>query len=195
MEDEDRYTRITLRIPKDLHTQLSDEADRTSKSLNAEIVDRLSRTFQGDDTAKLMRSNTVLLRALADFVLLRHKHPEVMVTMEEPILSMAQAVKETKDDTLIMKSAEPGYLGYIDALVQVLEQVTEQLGPGWAKKIPEGLGTPSTGIDRSEGFPAGLGSPSESPPGGVPAGLGSPSESSQPKRKTSSIRGIKPKRG
>ena len=45
MEDEDRYTRITLRIPKDLHGLLGEEAARTSKSLNAEIIGRLFQTF------------------------------------------------------------------------------------------------------------------------------------------------------
>lgn len=45
MEDDDKYTRITLRIPKDLHRRLGDEADRTSKSLNAEIIARLQQSF------------------------------------------------------------------------------------------------------------------------------------------------------
>ncbi len=40
-DQEDRYTRITLRIPKDLHQVLTAEAERTSKSLNAEIIGRL----------------------------------------------------------------------------------------------------------------------------------------------------------
>ena len=43
--DDDRYTRITLRIPRDLHRQLEVEALRTSKSLNAEIVGRLRASF------------------------------------------------------------------------------------------------------------------------------------------------------
>ncbi len=47
MEDEDRYTRITLRLPKDLHQLLADAASDTSKSLNAEIVGRLQATFAG----------------------------------------------------------------------------------------------------------------------------------------------------
>lgn len=47
MDDEDRYIRITLRIPKDLHRSLSEAADQTSKSLNAEIVARLQGSFQG----------------------------------------------------------------------------------------------------------------------------------------------------
>ena len=48
MNDEDRYTRITLRIPKDLHRSLSEAADKTSKSLNAEIVGRLQQSFETD---------------------------------------------------------------------------------------------------------------------------------------------------
>lgn len=43
--EEDRYTRITLRIPKDLHSQLQKTADDTSKSTNAEIVARLQNSF------------------------------------------------------------------------------------------------------------------------------------------------------
>lgn len=38
---DDRYTRITLRIPKDLHKVLAEKADATSKSMNAEIIARL----------------------------------------------------------------------------------------------------------------------------------------------------------
>lgn len=43
--DDDRYTRITLRIPKDLHQALQTASDSTSKSLNAEIVNRLTASF------------------------------------------------------------------------------------------------------------------------------------------------------
>jgi hypothetical protein len=39
--EEDRYTRITLRLPKELHARLEAAAAATSKSLNAEIVGRL----------------------------------------------------------------------------------------------------------------------------------------------------------
>lgn len=46
MDKDDRYTRITLRIPKDLHLKLSDAADETSKSMNAEIIARLEESFR-----------------------------------------------------------------------------------------------------------------------------------------------------
>lgn len=43
---DDGYTRITLRIPDGLHSKLTAEAARTSKSMNAEIVARLESSFQ-----------------------------------------------------------------------------------------------------------------------------------------------------
>ena len=45
MEEDDRYTRITLRIPKDLHARIAREAFITSKSQNAEIIARLEGSF------------------------------------------------------------------------------------------------------------------------------------------------------
>lgn len=48
MDTDNRYTRITLRIPKELHSLLTDEAEKTSKSLNAEIVARLERSIESD---------------------------------------------------------------------------------------------------------------------------------------------------
>ena len=46
MDTDDKYTRITLRIPKDLHSRLSGVAEDSSKSLNAEIVGRLQQSFE-----------------------------------------------------------------------------------------------------------------------------------------------------
>ena len=42
---EDRYTRITLRIPKKVHKSLQEAADARSHSMNAEIVQRLEESF------------------------------------------------------------------------------------------------------------------------------------------------------
>lgn len=44
--DEERYTRITLRLPKQLHEQLAAVADAASRSMNAEMVARLDASFQ-----------------------------------------------------------------------------------------------------------------------------------------------------
>lgn len=48
--EEERYTRITLRIPRDLHEKLQEMADRTSKSMNAEIIARLEHSFSDEQT-------------------------------------------------------------------------------------------------------------------------------------------------
>ncbi len=46
--EEERYTRITLRIPRNLHEKLQYEADISSKSMNAEIIARLEQSFSID---------------------------------------------------------------------------------------------------------------------------------------------------
>lgn len=50
MTDEDRYTRITLRIPKDLHALLQEASEGSSKSVNAEIIERVRKSFQSSDS-------------------------------------------------------------------------------------------------------------------------------------------------
>lgn len=69
MEEEDRYTRITLRLPKDLHAALDVAAGATSKSLNAEIVGRLLKSIEPpsiDETEQLQRDLLDALRRDAD---------------------------------------------------------------------------------------------------------------------------------
>ncbi|GBQ07262.1 Arc family DNA-binding protein [Saccharibacter floricola] len=43
---EDRYTRITLRIPKEVHKALLEAAKLQSHSMNAEIVQRLEESIR-----------------------------------------------------------------------------------------------------------------------------------------------------
>jgi len=45
MSKDIEYTRITLRIPTLLHGKLSDEAAIASRSMNAEIVSRITSSF------------------------------------------------------------------------------------------------------------------------------------------------------
>lgn len=73
MDDEDRYTRITLRIPKDLHRGLTDAADQTSKSLNAEIVGRLERSFPDSNESfkREIEAQLATVLARADTLALR----------------------------------------------------------------------------------------------------------------------------
>lgn len=52
---DDGYTRITLRIPDDLHARLTDAAARASKSMNAEIVARLEAAEGFEDERQRMQ--------------------------------------------------------------------------------------------------------------------------------------------
>lgn len=61
MED-DRFTRITLRIPKDLHEQLTAQAEKKSRSMNAEIITRLEKSISDSPEAN------ELARQIADMV-------------------------------------------------------------------------------------------------------------------------------
>jgi len=45
MSSDDRYQRVNLRIPRDLHAQVMEAADARSHSMNAEIVQRLEVSF------------------------------------------------------------------------------------------------------------------------------------------------------
>lgn len=52
MSDDDRYTRITLRIPKELTLKLKEVAESRSHSMNAEIIQRLEDSLP-DESYKL----------------------------------------------------------------------------------------------------------------------------------------------
>lgn len=49
MSKHDDYERITLRIPKDVHRELTELAAANSSSMNAEIIMRLRRTLSNQD--------------------------------------------------------------------------------------------------------------------------------------------------
>lgn len=66
MDEEDRYTRITLRIPKDMHARLDEAADATSKSLNAEIIGRLQVSFDGLGADSELRQELAHTREVLD---------------------------------------------------------------------------------------------------------------------------------
>lgn len=66
MSDDDRYTRITLRIPKELVGSLKEAADARSHSMNAEIVQRLEDSFS-DASLLEIPDLPITVRELGDF--------------------------------------------------------------------------------------------------------------------------------
>lgn len=65
--DDERITRITLRIPRELDERLDAEALRTSKSKNAEIVGRLEESFVERGSADLDAFEAKLDKYLGEF--------------------------------------------------------------------------------------------------------------------------------
>ena len=89
MEEEDRYTRITLRIPKDLHARLEAAAGDTSKSLNAEIVSRLTAAMDLPDIAAFQ-----LRKGLMEFDLAAQRSETLTASLHlfETALALKMAV-------------------------------------------------------------------------------------------------------
>lgn len=54
--NDDGYTRITLRIPNDLHAKLTAEAARSSRSMNAEIIGRLRTGIRDEEDFEIHRA-------------------------------------------------------------------------------------------------------------------------------------------
>lgn len=124
-----------LRMLPELRDKIEESAKVSGRSMNAEIVERLSRSYQADDTVQLLRGNIELLRTLANFMTLRHDHPEIMAPMEESMLKMARAVQATKSERELRAATEPAVQEYTQGLTEMVEKINEILGAGWAKDL------------------------------------------------------------
>jgi len=122
---------MKIRLPEELKTRIEGSATDAGRSLNAEIVERLTRSYQADDS---FPESVAILRAMATFLTMRHDHPDVMAPMEESMLELARSIRGTPEDSKILDAAEPSLHKYVEALVASVERITELLGPGWAKK-------------------------------------------------------------
>ncbi len=142
MATQDDYIRTALRVPPDLHAQIHGAAKENNRTFNAEIVARLQASLEATPSIKLKGSDKVLLRALADFVVLRHNHPEVMASMEDSMVKMARAIKEADDGTNLLEAAGPWLKEYVVGLADSVNKVTELLGPGWGNELTSGKPAP-----------------------------------------------------
>lgn len=67
--NQDDYLKTALRLPRDLHAKIQQIANDSGRSMNAEIVERLTRSFEAEDSSperiqSLEQSNQQLSRAL-----------------------------------------------------------------------------------------------------------------------------------
>lgn len=63
--DQSDYVKSALRLPRDLHAQVSDDAERNGRSLNAEIISRL-RTSPLDGLTADVGEVRAMVRKLLD---------------------------------------------------------------------------------------------------------------------------------
>lgn len=175
MEDEDRYTRITLRIPKDLHARIAQAADATSKSQNAEIVARLEQSFvtyiDKDLTVRMLSAEVERLtnelrslRAIASPVLAKVGHQieeQVRQVMEVSGLSFEDAllltvtrgaVQETEVPVVIVQVAKGTALEEARSLMRAINEYA----PDDASVLYEQTDVPKTRLLSSKADAAAL---------------------------------------
>lgn len=128
MNDDDRYTRITLRLPKDLHRRLSAQADLKSHSLNAEIVANLEYGLQavqpkGEDAEELrhlLKVNT--LHAEYQAHLTRAMHYETRLQMIEDSIA-----EETRQ---LQRAQKEGDIAEAESIQERLEKSRSKMMEG-----------------------------------------------------------------
>lgn len=107
MEEEDRYTRITLRIPKELQAQIARAALATSKSQNAEIIARLQGSFGVKSLSTLGLSGDITQEAATSRYIARSAYQAELDRQKKDLQDMIEA------------AAKP-------AIQKVMEQYLEQ---------------------------------------------------------------------
>ena len=167
MDEEDRYTRITLRIPRELHVRLDAEADRTSKSLNAEIIGRLEdtfRTLQVNDFALLLaKLETSIAEAEYQVLATKNDLANVGLLLEQTVdaLKGKRELTEKRLDGLLRAAhwaqqaghvervaLETGYERLFDAKGRMNTVTQNWVGDERAKRVAARFETPKpTGSD------------------------------------------------
>ena len=98
--EEDDYTRITLRIPKELHQKLTEAAKSSSKSMNAEIVARLDNSFDSPSSDLLIHTMARMDFMLADAETESIQH---RLRVNELVLALKMAISLIPEDLLASK--------------------------------------------------------------------------------------------
>lgn len=128
MNDDDRYTRITLRLPKDLHRRLSAQADLKSHSLNAEIVANLEYGLQAvqpkDEDAEELRRliNVNTLHAEYHAHLTRAMHYETRLQMIEDSIA--------EDTRQLQRAHREGDMAEVESIQERLENSRSKMMEG-----------------------------------------------------------------
>lgn len=91
---QDDYIRTALRVPPELHQALHEAADRTSKSFNAEINERLQRTFDDERLAAQRLAAEAGLMGLQAMLAIHLKEFFELLPVEEQGKPVNKAVRD-----------------------------------------------------------------------------------------------------
>ncbi len=159
MATQDDYQRITVRLPPDIHEKLTQAANSSAKSVNAEIVSRLEASFEAE--ARTPESDisalSIELMAMTDLIeksqaALAGKKPAHELGLDGPLLDRFIAHRDAtqkslakllakRADGIYRKDANGNYVlqpqgvAAVEAGDVMLEIKTKTLGkPGMPKK-------------------------------------------------------------
>jgi hypothetical protein len=86
--DEEKFIRVTLRLPKGLHETIAAEADRKASTTNAEVVSRLEKSLIEGVGCQSVEGTQV---SKEDLQGLRN---EIEALLDRKLLSLAMALNE-----------------------------------------------------------------------------------------------------
>lgn len=127
--EEDRYIRITLRIPRELHRLLDASADKASRSTNAEIVSRLEQSFsslQAPDVRLLLdKAELDSAEAAVEAYRLRSRIAELALTVQIMGGWLHQAGVATESDDVVreLRDAREALGDALDAMADPGPQI------------------------------------------------------------------------
>lgn len=113
--DDDKQIRITLRLPRDIHDQLGAEAEISNRSLNGEIVARLSST--------IAEPSLTLPKSLHDAISAR-AHNASTSFQEEMVRALAAGLDRKAPAVLLVELTDRISLGRVGKL---LDEARERL--------------------------------------------------------------------
>lgn len=87
------WTKITLRLPLQVHTALAEDAKKQDKSLNQVIVDRLNRSLGGVYVSEEEANDGSILQRLA--------RVEAWVKQQDPLFA---TLSDDEDDQSVVES-------------------------------------------------------------------------------------------
>lgn len=97
MATQDEYIKTALRLPRDLHRNVQDSAERNGRSMNAELVDRLASSFL-DLSAEYKVAIDAQQQALTAYKRMDEINHRLLAELGRMILALAERMPNSNDN-------------------------------------------------------------------------------------------------